>query len=100
MPEELAPPPSKGLVAKVLVANIAENCGFDVGENVQHPDTRSSSLRMRPDERRGNYSRDEGTAIVNCEVTVAVFDDLFRSPKVERTVKVLMAEDPTAKLTV
>ena len=44
---ELAPPPSKGLVAIVLVANIAEKlCKFDVGENVQH---RSSSLWMRPD---------------------------------------------------
>ena len=45
---------------------------------------------------RGNYSRDEGTATVTCEVTVAVFGHLFPSLKVERTVRVLMAEETIA----
>ena len=63
------------------------------GDNVQH---RSSSLWMRPDVETGNYSREKGTAMVNCKVTVAVFGDLFPSPKVERTIEALMAEEPVA----
>ena len=64
MPEELAPPPSKGLVAKVLVANIAEKlCSFDVGENVQHPEQFAVDAAGP-----GDYSREEGTAMVRCKV--------------------------------
>ena len=63
--------------AKVLVTNIAENlCSFDVGENVQHPEQFAVYAAGRE-----NYSRDEGTAMVNCEVTVAVFGDLFYEPE-------------------
>ena len=51
---------------------------------------------MRPDVETGNYSREKGTAMVNCKVTVAVFGDLFPSPKVERTIEALMAEEPVA----
>jgi hypothetical protein len=47
---------------------------------------------------RGDYSREEGTAMVRCKVIVTEFGDLFPSPKIERTVKVLMAEDPVAIL--
>jgi hypothetical protein len=43
---------------------------------------------------RGGYSREEGTVMVSCKVTVTVFGcyigDLFPSPKIERTVRVLM----------
>ena len=66
-------------------------CSFDVGENVQHPEQFAVDAAGR-----GNYSRDEGTAMVNCKVTVAVFGDLFPSPKVERTIEALMAEEPVA----
>jgi hypothetical protein len=45
---------------------------------------------------RENDSREEGTAMVHCKVTVAVFVDLFPSPKLEHTIEVLMAEDPVA----
>ena len=47
---------------------------------------------------RGDYSREEGTAMVRCKVIVTVFGDLFPSPKIERKVKILMAEDPVAIL--
>jgi hypothetical protein len=36
---------------------------------------------------RGDYSREEGTAMVRCKVRVTVFGDLFPSPKIERTVE-------------
>ena len=45
---------------------------------------------------RGDYSREEGTAMVRCKVIVTVFGDLFPSPKIERTVRVLMAEETIA----
>ena len=47
---------------------------------------------------RGDYSREEGTAMVRSKVIATVFGDLLPSPKIERTVKVLMAEDPVAIL--
>ena len=94
VPGELAPPPTKGLVAIVLVADIAEKLSsFDVSDNVQHPEQFAVDAAGR-----GDYSREEGTAMVRCKVIVTVFGDLFPSPKIERKVKILMAEDPVAIL--
>ena len=64
VPEEFAPPPTKGLMATVLVADIAENLsGFNVGENVQHPEQFAVDAAGP-----GDYSREEGTAMVRCKV--------------------------------
>ena len=54
-------------MAVVLVADIAEKlCNFDVGENVQQPEQFAVDAAGR-----GDYIREEGTAMVNCKVTVA-----------------------------
>ena len=52
-------------MAVVLVADIAEK-RFDVGENVQQPEQFAVDAAGR-----GDYIREEGTAMVNCKVTVA-----------------------------
>ena len=53
MSKELTPLPTKGLMAIVLVADIAEKLSsFDVGENVQHPDHFPVDAAER-----GDYSR-------------------------------------------
>ena len=81
-------------MAVVLVTAVAEKLiSFDVSENVQHPERFAVDAAGR-----GDYSREEGTAMVRCKVIVTVFGDLFPSPKIERKVKILMAEDPVAIL--
>ena len=93
VPEGFAPPPTKGLMAIVLVTDVAEKLSsFDVSENAQHPEQFAVDAAGRRD------SREEGTVMVSCKVTVTVFGDLFPSPKIERKVKILMAEDPVAIL--
>ena len=75
VPGELAPPPTKGLMAVVLVTAVAEKLiSFDVSENVQHPERFAVDAAGR-----GDYSREEGTATVRCKVAVTVFGDLFRA---------------------
>ena len=59
VPEELAPTPTKGLMAIVLVTDVAEKLSsFDVSENAQHPEQFAVDAAGRRD------SREEGTAMV------------------------------------
>ena len=46
VPEELAPTPTKGLMAIVLVTDVAEKLSsFDVSENAQHPEQFADNRR-------------------------------------------------------
>ena len=65
VPGDLTPPPTKGLMAIVLIADIAEKLSsFDVGENVQYPGQFAVDAVGRE-----HYSREEGTAKVTVTVS-------------------------------